>query len=102
MKLGVARVHNNPMIQLVSSTLITAGTKILGVGIANLSAAASYVHLCDEAAATGNISITSYFALGVAASDTVYQDLPAPYVCVSGTSVKMNTSNMTTFIFYEA
>jgi len=100
--LKVARVNNNGIAQLISSTLITGGTRVVAVGVSNNSNAATYVHFCDEAAATGNISVTSFAALGVAASDAKYQELPAPYVCVSGCTIKANTSNTTSFVYYEA
>jgi hypothetical protein len=101
-KLGVARVNDNGIAQLISSTLITAGTRIVAVGVSNNSAAATFVHFCDEAAATGNISVTSFIALGVEASKTVYQELPVPYVCVSGCTIKANTSKTTSFVYFEA
>lgn len=97
----VARVHNNGIAQLISTTLITGGTRVVAVGVANLSNTATYVHFCDEAAATGNISVTCFAALGVEASKTVYQELPAPYVCVSGCTIKAATSNTTSFVLYE-
>jgi hypothetical protein len=101
-KVKCAVVYAPTGAQLISSTLITAGTKVLAVGIANLSAGATYVHFCDEAAATGNISVTSFAALGVEASKTVYQTLPLPYVCVSGCTIRTQGSQTTTFVYYEA
>ena len=105
-KAKVAEVYNSysPSAALVSSTLITAGTKILGVAISNMSNAATWAYFCDEGAATGNISVTSFFALSVEASKTAYQEFPEPFVCTSGCVVKAQNGlgSITSFVFYEA
>ena len=106
-KLGVARAWNaiGSVGILISTTLITAGTKILGVGAVNMSNYAGVVHFMDESTVTGNVSgAQPFISLSLAANDVAYIELPVPYVVVSGCSVvpSLNESKTAAYVYYEA
>lgn len=94
--------YTGSAVQLISTTLITAGTRIIAIQAANLSNNATSVYVSDyNAPSAGMHSSVAIVALGLPASDVNSFEFPVPYVVNSGAVIFSTNSYIATIIHYE-